>query len=180
MSEQQSETAARPSGKPKRQTKQKKVERSLMEQAMLNFAACGRCSYFWAGSQVLVGVEQATTAVEQRQDGWITLPWNQAMSNLIHKSYGVLMDSDFYHYEGCCPECRRLFVVQLREAQEVADANGEVDTAVPDMGIPEPLSPASFVFDLEKYDTMDAPDSQLPPPQLTDNPFVLRVELVIG
>lgn len=171
----QEETAARPSGKLKRQPKQKKVERTLMERATLNFAACGRCSYFWAGSQVLVGVEQAATAVEQRHDGWITLPWNQAMSNLIHKSYGVLVDSDFFHYEGCCPECRRPFAVQLREAMTaMVDEEGIIVT---DMPMPELPPPAPFVIDLEKYDTLDNPE---PNPQPADSPFVLRVELVIG
>ncbi|MCL4263773.1 MAG: hypothetical protein KJ069_11180 [Anaerolineae bacterium] len=179
MSEQESNMAARPSGKSKRQPKQKKLERSLMERAMLNFAACGRCSYFWAGSQVLVGVERAATAVEERQNGWITLPWSQAMSNLIHKSYGVLMDSDFFHYEGCCQECRRPFTVQLRQTQVVTVGDGEEGTAVTELMLPVPINPSSLVFDLEKYDTLDDPDFKLPPTELPDSPFVLRVELVI-
>ncbi len=175
----QEETAARPSNKSKRQPKQKKMERTVMQQAMLNFAACGRCSYFWAGSQVLVGVARATTAVEQRQDNWITLPWSQAMSNLIHKSYGVLMDSDFFHYEGCCLECRRPFAVQLRQTQVVTAGDGEEDTAVTELMLPEPINPSSLVFNLEKYDTLDGPDFKSPPAELPDSPFVLRVELVI-
>lgn len=150
-----------------------------MEQAMLNFAACGRCSYFWAGSQVLVGVERAATAVEQRHDGWITLPWNQAMSNLIHKSYGVLVDSDFFHYEGCCPECRRPFAVQLRQTQVVTAEEGEEDTAVTELMLPEPTDPSSFVFDLEKYDSLDDPGFKSLSAELPGSPFVLRVELII-
>ncbi|GIK58206.1 MAG: hypothetical protein BroJett015_38690 [Chloroflexota bacterium] len=150
-----------------------------MDRAMLNFAACGRCSYFWAGSQVLMGVARATTAVEQRQDGWITLPWSQAMSNLIHKSYGVLMDSDFFHYESCCPECRRRFIVQLRQTQVVTEDDDAEDTAVTERMLPEPINPSSLVFNLEKYDTLDGPDFKSPPAELPDSPFVLRVELVI-
>ncbi len=177
MSEQENQATARPSGKSKRHPKQKKVERTLIERATQNFAACGRCSYFWAGSQVLVGVEGVTTAVEQRQNGWITLPWSQAMSHLIHKSYGVLVDSDFFHYEGCCPECRRPYAVQLRERVTMMDEEG---TAVTEIMIPESFTPSTLVFDLEKYDTLDEPDIKLPPTEPTDSPFILRVELVIG
>ncbi len=147
-----------------------------MERATQNFAACGRCSYFWAGSQVLVGMDGVTTAVEQRQDGWITLPWSQAMSNLIHKSYGVLVDSDFFHYEGCCQECRRPYAVQLRDRVTMIDEEG---TAVMDSSLPELPSPPPFVIDLEKYDTLDHPAVTLSPPRPMDSPFELRVQLVI-
>lgn len=141
-----------------------------MELATLNFAACGRCSYFWAGSQVLVGTEQVATAVAARQEGWLTLPWSQAMSSLIHKSYGVMVDNDFFHFESCCLECRRPFVVFLVTAAEAETAPAESEAA----------TPPSFTIDLEKYDALDDPDFKLPPP--TEPPAVpttFRIRLLI-
>jgi hypothetical protein len=82
------------------------------------FAACGRCSYFWAGYRVLFGVEAQETAVAQGQSGWLDLEGNSQMSELLHKSYGVRLDVAHFHYEGCCKECRRRFVYQAAESED--------------------------------------------------------------
>ena len=95
------------------------------------------------------------------------------MSNLIHKSYGVFVDSDFFHYESCCPECRRPFVVQLRDMVPAMAEEEGMD--VTEMTLPAPPPPTSFVIDLEKYNTLDSPDFNLSP----NSPYLLRVELVI-
>jgi hypothetical protein len=103
------EGVERPSTNPKRKPGEERVSSPALDRAVANFAACVRCSYFWGGYRVIVGEEAAETAVTEQTDGWLTLIWNQAMSELVHKSYGVLIDVDFFHYEGTCPECRRPF-----------------------------------------------------------------------
>lgn len=85
------------------------------------FAACGRCSFFLAGFTLVCGEEALETAVEQRGTRWLTLPWSWEIVDLVHKSFGSRFDNDCYHFEGCCPECRRNFVYQaVNEAGETA------------------------------------------------------------
>lgn len=86
------------------------------------FAACGRCSYFWAGYRVLFGLEELETAVSNSKSGWMELIWNEQMPELVHKSYGVRLDITHFHYEGCCKECRRHFIYQAAEDEADADA----------------------------------------------------------
>ncbi|MEZ4593571.1 MAG: hypothetical protein R3D55_20870 [Chloroflexota bacterium] len=88
---------------------------SSLRQVADRFAACGRCSYFWAGYKVLFGEEGQETAVNQSEDGWLDLQWNGQMPNLLLESYGIRMDVDFFHYEGCCKECRRRFLFHAAE-----------------------------------------------------------------
>lgn len=87
-----------------------------VQMAMSLFSACPRCCYFLAGYQVAHGRPNLKTAVQQSKAGWLTLSWNRHTSELIHKSYGNQIDTGCYHFEGCCPECRRHFI--YRAAQE--------------------------------------------------------------
>ena len=83
------------------------------------FAACGRCSYFWAGYRVIFGEEAQKTAVAEDQiAGWLYLNWNFQVPELVLKSYGVRMDIEHIHYEGTCEECRRHFIYQAPEAED--------------------------------------------------------------
>ena len=83
------------------------------------FAACGRCSYFWAGYRVIFGEEAQKTAVAEDQiAGWLYLSWNFQVPELVLKSYGVRMDIEHIHYEGTCEECRRHFIYQAPEAED--------------------------------------------------------------
>ncbi len=93
-----------------------------LQQVTDHFAACGRCSYFWAGYRVIFGKEALATAVRQRESDWLDLEWNLQMPELVHKSYGVRLDITHVHYEGCCKECRRIFIYQAAENEEEADA----------------------------------------------------------
>ena len=96
------------------------------------------------------------------------------MRSLIHKSFGVMVDNDFFHYESCCPECRRPFEVAVTIAEEVEEAIGAAEGEAP-----APSQP-SFTIDLEKYDSLDDPDFKLPPP--TDppaTPTIFRIQLFI-
>lgn len=86
------------------------------------FAACGRCSYFWAGYRVLFGQEELETAVAHSKSGWLELNWDERMTELVVKSYGVPLDNGFYHYDGCCDECRRHFIYEASDNEDEADA----------------------------------------------------------
>lgn len=129
----ENESAAEPSKKPFRRVPSKQRERHrasrtspkhqpTLPQVTDRFAACGRCSYFWAGYRVLFGEEGLTTAVAQSESGWLDLEWNGQMPELVHKSYGVRLDITHFHYEGCCQECHRTFVYQAAENEDEADA----------------------------------------------------------
>lgn len=74
------------------------------------FAACDRCSYFWAGYKLIDQAFVLETAVDPDRPGWLTLTSNYAIRDLVHKSFGNRLDLEFYHYEGCCPGCQRPFV----------------------------------------------------------------------
>lgn len=121
--EQLSEPQAQPKRyerKPKRGksgSRQPGKSQSSLRQVADRFAACGRCSYFWAGYKVLCGEEAQETAVNQSDEGWLDLQWNGQMPNLLLESYGIRMDVEFFHYEGCCKECRRRFVYHAPEAE---------------------------------------------------------------
>lgn len=107
----QKASAPAPSSKPSKQRskskgKKKKSPPSLLKQ----FAACGRCSFFWAGYK-LIDETFDETAVSPNQ-GWLTLSWNHSVRDLVHKSFGNRLDLDFYYYEGCCSACQRPFIFQ--------------------------------------------------------------------
>lgn len=93
-----------------------------LQQVTERFAACGRCSYFWAGYRVLFGLEELETAVAHSKSGWLELVWDDRMIDLVVKSYGVPLDNGFYHYEGCCEECRRHFIYEASDKEDEADA----------------------------------------------------------
>lgn len=111
-------------GKQKNQRRDSRGSRQnqlTLQQVTERFAACGRCSYFWAGYRVIFGEDALATAVAQNESGWLYLEWNLQMPELVHKSYGVRLDITHFHYEGCCKECRRTFVYQAAEAEDETD-----------------------------------------------------------
>ena len=93
----------------KKSGRQKQQPVTTIEMVQQDFAACPRCSYFWAGYKVIVGDEGIDTAVAARENGWLTLQWSHSMRDLVYKSYGVRTDTEFFFYEGCCKECSRPF-----------------------------------------------------------------------
>ncbi len=80
-------------------------------QVTQQFAACDRCSYFWAGYQLVDETFVVETAVDPDKPGWLQLTFSRATLDLIYKSFGNRVDLEFYHYEGCCPACKRPFVL---------------------------------------------------------------------
>ncbi len=111
---------------PKKQQRQvnrlPRKNQPMLRSVTARFAACGRCSYFWAGYRVIFGMEELETAVANSKSGWLELIWNEQMPELLHKSYGSRFDISHVHYEGCCQECRRHFVYQTAEKEDEADA----------------------------------------------------------
>lgn len=99
--------------------KRKQLEMTKKEQINADFAACGRCSFFWAGYRIIVGEEMVETAVQDANSDWMPLIWNQEVQKLVHKSYGSRIDTTFYHFAGRCQECQRAYVCQVAENEAV-------------------------------------------------------------
>lgn len=113
-----SQNKQRPSKKPRRHKKGKNRKTQPQDVVLQDFAACPRCSYFWAGYKVIVGDEGIVTAVNEQKKGRLSLQWSHPMRELVHKSYGVRLDADFFHYESCCKECARSFAFQAPEEDQ--------------------------------------------------------------
>ena len=96
---------------------EKEIERR-MGLLVSDFSACGRCSYFLTGYRVVHGKDGVETAVSTQKGKWLKLEWNHAMRDLISKSYGVLLNVDFYHYDSCCSECSRRFTLKTIEKKK--------------------------------------------------------------
>jgi hypothetical protein len=107
--------------KPRGAARASHKKQLTLQQVTDRFAACGRCSYFWAGYRVVFGADALATAVEQSESGWLDLEWDLQMPELVHKSYGVRLDISHFYYEGCCKECRRIFVYQAAENEDESD-----------------------------------------------------------
>lgn len=108
-------------GRKERPSRRGGKTQPTLRQVTDRFAACGRCSYFWAGYRVLFGEEGLETAVNQSESGWLDLNWNLQMPDLVHKTYGVRLDVAHFHYEGCCDECRRHFVFEAAKNEDLED-----------------------------------------------------------
>lgn len=80
------------------------------------FVACPRCSYFAATYQVRHSHENWQNAIQKMENGWLRLNWSQASRHALEDAYGCRLDTDFYHYEGRCPDCLRRFA--YREVKE--------------------------------------------------------------
>jgi hypothetical protein len=95
------------------------VSSAVLEQITGYFSPCGRCGYFWAGYRVLAG-EKLATSVQQLNDEWLELRWQDGMRNLLHQSFGCRTDIFHDYFAGCCKECRRDFVFSYDEEEEGA------------------------------------------------------------
>lgn len=104
--------------KSKRKKRKQQKPKTALDIITESFAACGRCSYFWAGYRVIYGLEEQEKIAAQTDPEWLTLTWSYPMRELLLKSYGSRFDIDFVHYEGCCKECRRHFVYDALEEEQ--------------------------------------------------------------
>lgn len=125
MSDNKQNAAETPeAGHPDAQQNQKKARKKTASRRNINrknqlpaesevteqFAACGRCSFFWAGYKLIDVGFTVETAVVTDKPGWLHLNYNQSIRDLLYKSFGNRLDLEFYHYAGCCPSCQRPFV----------------------------------------------------------------------
>lgn len=58
-------------------------------------------------------------AGERSRDGWLRLTWNNSTRRLVEDTFGYRIDGDTVHFEGICRECRRSFVVDAPEGEEL-------------------------------------------------------------
>jgi hypothetical protein len=79
---------------------------------------CGRCSFFLVAYNLLQ--QDYPDAARATEDGWLVLTGDGRVRRLLVKSYGTPIDADSYYAEGLCPECRRRFVFDAGEEQDVA------------------------------------------------------------
>lgn len=94
-------------------------EKPLAKKEVVDFfAGCGRCSFFLAGYRLLFTEESFDDAVAEMEDGYLILDWDQDVRNLVHRSFGVRVDVDFYQYQGRCQECGRNFLMRTADSEE--------------------------------------------------------------
>lgn len=108
----------------KKRTDKRKPKRRVsaaMRQITAWFAACGRCSFFLTGYQLICDDDVFDTAVSDRSKKWLTLPWSHEAARLVHKTYGSRVDINCYHYEGQCKECHRRFTYQAAIEEDKTD-----------------------------------------------------------
>jgi hypothetical protein len=79
-----------------------------------NFLACTRCSHFLSGFQAISGLDRLVELAGADSD-WLELVWDSQMRVLLHKSFGGRVDLDAIYYSGTCPECKRLYEVEVDE-----------------------------------------------------------------
>lgn len=105
---------SKPSSKGKRKSNQS--EPTPQEKIEAAFLGCGRCSFFLVGYKLIHN--DFGEAAEKAEGGWLTLSWDHAVQQLVHKSYGSQIETDAYHYQGSCKECQRSFAFEAAESAE--------------------------------------------------------------
>jgi hypothetical protein len=94
-----------------------RAERENYDRLRLRFAACGRCGYFLADLQLLLGLEAIQAATLDARDGWLRLEGDEALRPLLIHAYGVQLDLGYDYLDGACPECRRRFVYRVNDGR---------------------------------------------------------------
>lgn len=101
------------SSETSKKTKAKRQGSSQTDQVIRSFAACARCSFFLSGYRVIH--DDFDQAVENSDNGWLELTWNNETNYLIHKSFGGRIDQNTYHFEGVCRECLRAHQLEFSD-----------------------------------------------------------------
>ena len=91
-------------------------DKQALDDALIRFTSCGRCSLFLAAYRLNYDDADLQTAVNNIDGGWLTLPWDLSIRELINKCYGCRIDVEGYHFESCCPECHTPFVYSEPDA----------------------------------------------------------------
>lgn len=84
---------------------------STLDTLQASFMGCPRCSYFLAAYRARYGLEQLRTALANSERGWVVLPWRTRddLQRTLEDMFGYRLTQDIFHFEGMCPECRRVF-----------------------------------------------------------------------
>jgi hypothetical protein len=85
-------------------------DKQALNDALTRFTSCSRCSLFLAAYRLNYDDVDLQTAVNSVDGGWLKLPWDPSIPELINKSYNCRVDIEGYHFESCCPECHVPFV----------------------------------------------------------------------
>lgn len=93
-------------------------DKKELNNALTRFTSCGRCSLFLASYRLSRDDADLLTAVRNLDGGWLILPWDPSLRELINKSYGCPIDVEAYHFESWCPECHGVFVYSEPEADK--------------------------------------------------------------
>lgn len=93
-------------------------DQQILKEKLSRFTGCGRCSLFLAAYRLDHDDAEMLTAVNGIENGWIELPWDQNLRELINKSYGCRIDIESYYFESCCPECHNIFIYSETEDSE--------------------------------------------------------------
>lgn len=93
---------------------------ALTDEVVARFAVCGRCSFFLTEYRLSYRPEAFATAVANIEQDWLTLEWDIRLRQMVSDAYGSRFDIETFHYEGCCPECRRTFVYRGETEDEAA------------------------------------------------------------
>ncbi len=92
----------------------------LTNEVVARFAACGRCSFFLTEYRLSYRPEAFAAAVAHIEQDWLTLEWDSRLRQMVSDAYGSRFDIETFHFEGCCPECRRAFVYRGETEDEPA------------------------------------------------------------
>jgi len=94
-----------------------RAERESYDRLRQRYAACGRCGYFLADLELLLGQEAIQAAALDARDGWLRLEGDEALRPLLIHAYGVRLDMGYDYLDGSCPECRRRFVYRVDDGR---------------------------------------------------------------
>jgi hypothetical protein len=106
-------TTTKPSSRGKQRSNQKSP--TVQDNVLASFLGCGRCSFFLVGYRLIHDdFEQAVKENAESPSGtdWLSLTWDHATAQLVHKTYGSRIEADAYHYQGVCRECHRSFLYE--------------------------------------------------------------------
>lgn len=84
------------------------------------FQACGRCSYFLADCELLVGEDALVQAFEAPQEGWLVIACDDDMRAPLATAFGERIELDTVYFNGVCPECRRRYTFRAGESPDDA------------------------------------------------------------
>lgn len=87
----------------------RRYNRISVAQVTANFAACGRCGYFFADYSRIHGRKHIKDVAAESDGRWLILDWSNEMRRVIQGAFGHQLDSNATQFEGHCMICRRRY-----------------------------------------------------------------------